>query len=64
MKLWLKDLDISTKLKYTWFSNIKELYITDVLFNEEGVNMVTIVGRLEGSPKQIRMDATNKYIKT
>jgi hypothetical protein len=60
MKLHLKDLDISTKLKHTWFSNIKELYIADVLFNEEGANIVTIVGRLEGSPKQIRMDAINK----
>lgn len=60
MKFWLKDLNISTKLRRTCFSNIKELYITDVLFDEEGVNMGTIVGRLEGSPKQIRMDAINK----
>jgi hypothetical protein len=60
VKLWLKDLNISTKVKHTWFSNIKELYITDVLFKEEGANMMTIVGRLEGSPKQIRMDAINK----
>jgi hypothetical protein len=38
----VKNLDISTKLKHTWFSNIKELYIADVLLNEERVNMVTI----------------------